>query len=139
MCKKMPFSYPNFQKISHTLPPLGRFAPSLCPPPPPPLKIPGYGSECIILKSHHDLCSYRIRRAIDGREPKGWWWGRGGGGGGGGNEMPPFFFASHSPVSQKFNHVVSPPPPHISKWICAPGWRGRCMVHTEFMPLVCRS
>ena len=43
MCKKMPFSYMNIKKSpylgrgtppSHTLPPLGRFAPSLCPPPP---------------------------------------------------------------------------------------------------------
>ena len=62
MCKKMPFSYTNFQKISlpwegdtpsHTLHPLSRFAPSFCPPPPL-LKNPGYASGarvymCVLL------------------------------------------------------------------------------------------
>ena len=56
-------------------------APSLCPPPPPPLKTPGYGSECI-LSSHimiyvHTKFGAQSMAAI--------------GGGGGGHERPPFF------------------------------------------------
>ena len=72
MCKTMPFSYTNFQqqKISHTLPPLSRFAPSLCRPP------PGYASEskcdlyAIVLESVLFHCIKRTAKAIVKKQPK---------------------------------------------------------------------
>ena len=101
---------------SNTLPPLGRFAPSLCPPPP--LKNPGYGSESILLSrimiyDHTEFGAQSIP-AIR----------RVGGGGGGGEDTKGHHFSAsqNSPVLHKLNHVVSPPPPPHFEMDLRPCW-----------------
>ena len=64
---------------------------ALPPAPPPPIENPWLLQWMHSFKSHHDLCSYRIRRAIDGRDR---------GGGGGGHERPPFFSASQNSLTK---------------------------------------
>ena len=84
--QEVPFSYTNFQK--KTLPTVGGGTPSQTLPrsvtsfprfnlPPPPLlkKNHGYASANINVtmhssKSHHDFCSYRIRRPTRNRWPR---------------------------------------------------------------------
>ena len=94
---------PEFSEISllregetpHPPAPLVRFSP----PPPQQFK----NEYMYSFKSHHDFCSYRIRRPTHNQ--------RGGGGGGGGDTKGHHFFSfQNSQVLQKLNHVVSPPP-----------------------------
>ena len=88
------------------------------PPPPENVIVTGLCNNAFF-KSHHDFCSYQIRRPTHNRWPRserlvGW-------GGGGGGTKGHHCFSLLTKV--KSCGVPPPPPPHISKWICAPALR----------------